>query len=111
MKKSKPAEKVKSADDLPVKPALEELAFVRKAFHDVAAHYMARVEGDLSAVREAVAQIAGQKKVSPDRLHGLRDVLLILREVEVKPEKGRRRDLKQIESAVKEMRHIVDGWE
>ena len=94
-----------------MKPALEELAFVRKAFHDVAAHYAARIEGDLNAVREAVATIAGHQKVSEDRVNGLRDVLLILREVEVKPEKGRRRDLKRIESAVREMRHIVDGWE
>ena len=111
MKKSKHAEKLKSPEDLPVKPALEELAFVRKAFHDVAAHYMARIEGDLNAVREAVAMIAGQKTVASERVNGLRDVLLILREIEVKPDKGRRRDLKRIETAVADMRHIVDAWE
>lgn len=111
VKKPKPAQKTKSPDDLPVKPALEELAFVRKAFHDAAAHYMARIEGDLNAVREVIAAIAAQKTVPKERVKGLRDVLLILREIEVKPEKGRRRDLRKIESAVKEMRHIVDGWD
>ena len=111
VKKSKPSGKVKSAGDLPVKPALEELAFVRKALQDVAAHYVAQVEADLNTVREAIAMFAGQKIIPRDRVEELRDVLLILREVEVKPEKGRRRDLKRIESAVKKMRRIVDGWE
>ena len=111
VKKPKPSGKVKDADNPPVKPALEELAFVRKAFQDVTAHYVARVEGDLNAVREAVALLARQAKIPRDRANGLRDVLLILREVEVKPDKGRRRDFKQVESAVKKMRRIVDGWE
>ena len=44
-------------------------------------------------------------------MKSLRDLLLILREVEVKPEKGRRRDLKRIETAVKDMRRIVENWE
>ena len=111
VKKPKPAEKTKSPDDLPVKPALEELAFVRKAFQEAAAHYAARIVGDLNEIREAVATIAAQKKVPPERVKSLRDVLLILREIELKPEKGRRRDLKKVELAVKDMRHIVEGWD
>ena len=111
MKKPQPADKPKSPEDLPVKPALEELAFVRKAFQDAAAHYVARIEGDLNAVREAITALAAQKKIPKERVKGLRDVLLILREIEVKPEKGRRRDLKKIESAIEDMRQIVDGWD
>ena len=115
MKKPQPAYKLKSAvkspEDLPVKPALEELAFVRKAFHDAAAHFVARIEGDLNVVREAISIIQTRKNVPVERVKELRDVLLILREIELKPEKGRRRDLKKIESAVKDLRQIVDGWD
>ena len=111
VKKPKPEEETKSPEDLPVKPTLEEVAFVRKAFQEAASHYVARIEGDLNAVREAVAVIAEQKKIPKERVKELRDVLQILREIEVKPEKGRRRDLKSIESAVKDMRQIVDGWD
>ncbi len=111
VKHPKPPAKLKSPEDLPLKPALEELAFVRKAFHDGVAHYVARVDGQLSAIREAMSAIAAQKKVSKDRVRELRDILMILREVEVKPEKGRRRDLKKIESAVEDASQIVDGWE
>ena len=102
---------MKSPDDLPVKPTLEELVFVRKALHDAVAQYVARIDGELNDIREAVAGIASQKKVPAERVKSLRDLLLILREVEVKPEKGRRRDLKRIETAVKEMRRMVESWE
>ncbi|MEO7317746.1 MAG: hypothetical protein ABIZ56_02025, partial [Chthoniobacteraceae bacterium] len=88
----KPAAAVTSPDHLPVKPTLEELVFVRKAFRDAVAKYAARIDGELDGIREAVASIASQKKVPKERMKSLRDLLLILREVEVKPEKGRRRD-------------------
>lgn len=115
VKKSQSAHKSKkavtSAEELPVKPALEELAFVRKAFQDAAAHFVARIEGDLNGVREAISIIATRKRAPSERVKDLRDVLLILREIELKPEKGRRRDLKKVESAVKDLRQIIDGWD
>lgn len=100
-----------SPDDLPVQPTLEELVFVRKAFHDAAAHYVARIDGELNEIRETVASLATRKKIPSERVKSLRDLLLVLREVEVKPEKGRRRDLKKVETAVEEMRRIVESWE
>ncbi len=108
--KKKPIDKATSPHDLPVQPALEELMFVRKAFHDALAHYAARVDGELNSVREAVAALETLKKVPEERAHSLRDLLLILREIEIKPEKGRRRDLKKIEGAMKDLRRIVDDW-
>jgi hypothetical protein len=111
VKKSKQVARLTSPDDLPVKPTLEELGFVRKALHDTASHFVARIDGELNAIREAVAVIDSQKKVPAERMKSLRDLLLILREIEVKPEKGRRRDLKKIEAAVKELRRIVESWE
>lgn len=111
VKKSTKVAKLTSSDDLPVKPTLEELGFVRKSLHDAAAHFVARIDGEINVIREAVAATASLKKVPVERMKDLRDLLLILREVEVKPEKGRRRDLKKIETAAKEMRRIVATWE
>lgn len=99
-----------SPEDLPVIPTLEELVFVRKALHDTATHLVSRLDAELNEIRESVASIALLKKVPHERAMSLRDLLLILREVEVKPEKGRRRDLKRVEAAVKEMRRIIDSW-
>jgi hypothetical protein len=38
-------------------------------------------------------------------------MLMLLRSLEVKPTKGRRRDLKKIETLVEELRNIVNRWE
>ena len=84
---------------------------MRKAFRDAVAKYAARIDAELDGIREAVSNIASQKRVPKERIKSLRDLLLILREVEVKPEKGRRRDLKKIEMAAKEMRRVVESWE
>ncbi len=112
MKKSKPDKKKgKSPEDLPLKPVLDELAFVRNAFHKVVTQYAAGIEGDISLVRETVAGTASRKKVSPECVHALREMLVLLRGLEVKPEKGRRRDMKKIESVVEEMRKLADAWE
>ena len=90
---------------------LEELAFVRNAFHKVVTQYAAGIEGDISLVRETVAGTASRKKVSPECAHALREMLVMLRGLDVKPEKGRRRDLKRIESVVEELRKLMDAWE
>jgi hypothetical protein len=40
----------------------------------------------------------------------MRDMLMLMRELEVKTSKGRRRDLKRIESTVAELRTIAERW-
>ena len=111
MKNSKQRKKEKSPEDLPLKPVLDEIAFVRNAFHQVITQFAAGIEGDLSAIREVVAGTATQKKVSSECAHALREMLVLLRGLDVKAEKGRRRDLKKIESVVEEMRKLTDAWE
>ena len=111
MKKTKHEHATTAPDDLPLKPVMDELAFVRKTFRDTATQYVTQIESEISAIRETVAATAAKKKVPAERLRGLRDILLILRGLDVKSEKGRRRDLKKIESAVDELRRIVDGWD
>jgi hypothetical protein len=111
VKKPKQQKQGKSPDDLPLKPVLDELAFVRNAFQKVVAQYAAAIEGQMSMVRETVAGTASRKKVSSECAHALRQMLVLLRGLEVKPEKGRRRDLKKIESVVEELRKLTDAWE
>lgn len=109
--KKEKTEKERDAKDLPLTPLLEELGFVRKAFHDLASNYVSRIEGELEMFREVVVTIGSRKKVSTKCAKGLSEVLLLLRSFEMKPEKGRRRDLKKVEALVEEIRRIADDWE
>ena len=107
--KEEPAHK--STADLQHKPVSEELAFLRKTMRELAAAYSNQLEGEITALIEAVRTDAEtRKKLPASRAHDLRDMLSLLRNLEIKPAKGRRRDLKKIESLVEELRRIAERW-
>ncbi len=104
--------KTKPAADLPLPVLAEELAFLRKTFRDLLAAYGTAVEGEITHLQTLVnAEAASKKKLPASRTHDLRDMLMLLRSLEVKPAKGRRRDLKRLENSVAELREIADRWE
>jgi len=99
--------KPKPASALPFKTVNEELTF-----RDLVATYTAQLEAEISHVQTIVQKEAESKKKLPgNRTSDLRDLLMLLRSLEVKPAKGRRRDLKKIENLVEEMHAIIDRWE
>ena len=105
MKKSKG----RVVDSLPTKPLIEQLTFVRQTFREVLRHYGSGIETEILRPAKRVAVEAG-KKIKRERVHDFRDILMLLRDVEINPQKGKRRDLKRIESLVEDVREIVDSW-
>ena len=101
----------KPAADFQHKSVADELAFLRKTFRDLASAYATEIEGEITSVMIAVKTDSESKKKLPaSRAHDLRDMLSLLRNLDVRPAKGRRRDLKKLENAVEELRRVVDGW-
>jgi hypothetical protein len=104
--------KPRTAAALPLKPVAEELAFLRKSFKELIAAYSANVEGDIARLQTTLSEeTASKKKLPASRMPDLRDMLMMLRNFDIKPAKGRRRDLKKIENLVEELRLIVERWE
>lgn len=104
--------KARSASALPLQTAAEELAFLRQTFRDLVGSYTAQIEADIAHLHAAVvADAASKRKLPGSRVSDLRDILMLLRSLDVKPAKGRRRDLKKIETLVGDLREIVDRWE
>lgn len=97
-------------DASPMKSAGEELDFLRKVFREIIAGYTARVEGEIAQIREAVAGEEKKKKLSASRLRDARDIITLIRTLDVKTEKGRRRDLKKIDLLLEELNRFVDNW-
>ncbi|MEA3212137.1 MAG: hypothetical protein QOE70_5194 [Chthoniobacter sp.] len=97
---------------LPLKPVAEELAFLRKSFKELISAYSTQVEADIAQLQIAItAESESKKKLPASRVADLRDMLMLLRNFDIKPPKGRRRDLKKVESLVGDLREIVDRWE
>ena len=107
--KSEP--KSKNAAALPLKPVAEELAFLRKSFKELISAYSTQIEADIAQIQIVIAAETDAKKKFPaSRVTDLRDMLMLLRSFEIKPARGRRRDLKKVENLVKDLRDIADRW-
>ena len=106
-----PKPKARPADAFPFKAVAEELTYLQKVFHELVQNYAAVVEGEIATLKATIMEQSGaSKKLPVSRAHDLRDMLMLVRSLEVKPTKGRRRDMKKIEVLLEELRKIVDRW-
>jgi hypothetical protein len=109
-KPAKPRLKTRAKETLPIQPLLEELAVLRTNARELLACYRARLEGEIARLISLVGSGSDAKKVPHERVHDLRDMLILLRGVAIKPGKGRRRDLKKIENTLEELLRIAERW-
>jgi len=108
--KTLPKRKTRAKRALPTKQLADELANLRGICREIVERYSAEVERDIDALVTAVAVQAKAKDASRDRVHDMRDMLMLLRGLEVKPAKGRRRDLKRVENVLEELARTAERW-
>ncbi len=103
--------KTKNSEPSPIKSLCTELNVLDKAFHQILRAYALRFDTDLNQIRGAVEALEEAKKVPKTRIHDLRDMLMLIRKLEIKPVKGRRRDLKRAESLLEDLGGFIKDWE
>ena len=94
----------------PLKSVAEELAFLRKMFRETVDQYAARIESDIASIRESVMNEVKGKKGTAARNRDARDMITLIRTLEIRPEKGRRRDMKKIDALVEELQRFRENW-
>ena len=113
----------------PYKSAVEELDTLRKTFRLACQHYAKRIDMEIIRLRERVVNAGdvsklpagktkprngvnrGRPAAGPNaQVYDLRDMLTLLRTLEVKPVAGRRKDLKKIEALVDDLRILIERW-
>ena len=77
-----------------------ELRGLHKDLRKVARAYINRLENDLLVCIASLRSYGPIDRVSPELLHELRDLTIIVRNRKLKPEKGRRKDLRKIDSLI-----------
>jgi uncharacterized protein YfkK (UPF0435 family) len=100
----------KSLEVSPMKSLAEELDFLRKSFRETVNVYAAHIETELMQIRQTVLEKTKTPKLPPAQIRDLRDMITLCRTLDLKPEKGRRKDLKKIEAAVEELHEITQHW-
>ena len=85
----------------------EELATLRRDLRATVRAYAARLEIDLAESTAAVASTKPAETLSRERLHEIRDLTIMVRKRKLKPEKGRRKDLRKIDSLIRDLHSIT----
>ncbi len=104
MKKKKRPKKQRESS--PVTMLAGELAILRRDLRATIRAYAARLEIDLA---ESVAAVSSKRaeSLSREQLHDIRDLTIMVRKRKLKPEKGRRKDLRKIDSLIHDLHSIT----
>lgn len=105
--KSKRRARPKSVNTSPVKILETELEKLRSDLRATVRAYAARLEIDLAESRAALGSLKPAEELPRERLHQLRDLMIHVRKRKLKPEKGRRKDLRKIDSLIEDLQLLV----
>src|SRR6516162_772980 len=90
----------RSRESSPVTMLESELRALHRDLRTVARAYIARLENDLLVCLAALRSYGPIEEVPRQMLHEVRDLTIIVRNRKLKPEKGRRKDLRKIDSLI-----------
>jgi hypothetical protein len=84
----------------PVTMLESELHALHRDLRTTAKAYITRLENDLLVCLATLRSCGPIEHVSREMLHEIRDLTIIVRNRKLKPEKGRRKDLRKIDSLI-----------
>ena len=95
-------------DASPVKMLESEISALRRDLRATLRAYVSRLESDLTATAVALKTYGPVDELSRERLHRVRDLTIMVRNRRLKPEKGRRKDLRQIDTLITDLQPLVE---
>ena len=99
----------KTREVSPVTMLTDELDSVRRDLRRTIRAYAARLELDLVESITAVNRYRRAEDLSRERLHDIRDLTIMMRKRKLKPEKGRRKDLREIDSLIGDLQPLIEA--
>jgi hypothetical protein len=98
--KHKQVRRPKSPESSPVTMLASELRALHRDLRTTANAYINRLETDLFVCLAALRSFRPIEQVPRETLHEIRDLTIVVRNRKLKPEKGRRKDLRKIDSLI-----------
>ena len=81
------------------------LGVLRQLTREVGGNYLAGLQAEVTTIERAVREIPEGKRKAQ-----LRTMLKAINELNVKPQKGRRRDLKELDRRISKLTDITNEW-
>jgi len=107
VKQKKQRHKKELREISPVTMLTDELDAVRRDLRRTIRAYTARLELDLAESITAVTRYKRPEELSRERLHDIRDLTIMMRKRKLKPEKGRRKDVRKLDSLIRDLHSIA----
>lgn len=95
-------------DASPTKSLIEDLGKLRQTLRKTVRAYTRRLDEEIIAIVEWTRQIGEESKGGQAHARDIGDMLTLVRKVDAKADKGRRKDLKKIDSVVSDLRFFVE---
>ncbi|HUK82911.1 MAG TPA: hypothetical protein VLZ12_09810 [Verrucomicrobiae bacterium] len=89
---------------------LAALGTVRQLVREVGGNYLASLQSDVAAVERAVRQSGGDELPDRKRLGQFRAMLSVINDLDLKPQKGRRRDLRKLDRVISKLSDVAGDW-
>jgi hypothetical protein len=98
--KHKSVRSPRSLESSPLTVLESELRALHRDLRTISKAYIARLENDLLVCLATLRSQGAIEQVSRELLHQIRDLTIIVRNRKLKPEKGRRKDLRKVDSLI-----------
>jgi hypothetical protein len=86
---------------------LTDLISLRRTLRLTGRAYLSRLEAEIDEVTAWASERAKERDLSKSRIRDLGDMITLVRKIDAKPIKGRRRDLKKIDATVGDLRELI----
>jgi hypothetical protein len=98
--------RLRRAETTPVTMLEAELEALRRDLRATIHAYVAKLEIDLAESRQAVSSVKNGN-LSRERLHEIRELMILVRNRKLKPQHGRRKDLRRLDSIIRDVHSIT----
>jgi hypothetical protein len=90
--------------------ARQQLLLVNGLLDEVARNYLARLHREIAELIRTLEKKQAEPELSRRELKGLHEMLKRIAVLQINPERGRRKDLKKVDSLIGELQSIVERW-
>ena len=97
-----------SADASPAKSLISDLDQLRRTLRATGKTYLRQLEQEIDTIASWAKTQSLEKELRKSEIRDLGDMVTLVRKIEIKPQKGRRKDLKKIDATVAELREIIE---
>ena len=88
----------------------EELLLLSKVLEEISRNYVNRLQREIQMVVKQIVKVETHGEFTRKQLKDLNHMVVMIRQLQLKPDRGRRKDLKKIDALIGELETYTENW-